>query len=83
MRNLLLFMNPSGSSLSAVPPVYYAHLAAAQARCFLDPTGSDSGSASGSTTGSAASSASRRPGAPPVTPLPGVHQEVSNTMYFC
>lgn len=55
----------------AVPPVYYAHLAAFRARCYIEVATSDSGSASG---GRAANCEVR---------LPSVKENVKDVMFFC
>ncbi|RZB74928.1 Protein argonaute 5 isoform B [Glycine soja] len=58
-------------SVSIVPPVYYAHLAAFRARCYIEVATSDSGSASG---GRAANCEVR---------LPSVKENVKDVMFFC
>ncbi|KAG5139722.1 hypothetical protein JHK84_033490 [Glycine max] len=62
--------NKSGN-IMPVPPVYYAHLAAFRARCYIEVATSDSGSASG---GRAANCEVR---------LPSVKENVKDVMFFC
>lgn len=61
----------------AVPPAYYAHLAAARARCYMDPETSDSGSmASGAR-------ATRGPEDAPVKALPALKENLKRGMFYC
>ncbi|XP_078436609.1 protein argonaute MEL1-like [Wolffia australiana] len=62
-------------SVSVVPPVYYAHLAAARARYYVDGISSDVDSSSGS-------GAATRTTAQPVA-IPQVMEIVNDVMFFC
>lgn len=72
----------------AVPPAYYAHLAAFRARFYLEPETSDSGSM---TSGAAAGRggmgigrSTRAPGAnAAVRPLPALKDNVKRVMFYC
>lgn len=70
----------------AVPPAYYAHLAAFRARFYMDPESSDSGSMAsgrGPPSGSTASRGTRAPGSAAVKPLPALKDSVKNVMFYC
>jgi eukaryotic translation initiation factor 2C len=72
----------------AVPPAYYAHLAAFRARFYMDPETSDSGSMPTGPPGrgvasAGASRSSRVPGAVPVRPLPALKDNVKRVMFYC
>ena len=73
------------AALLAVPPCYYAHLAAARARVWLTAEGSDSGgSLRGSVAGGSASSRgtySRIAGASQ-RQLPPLHERIRSTMFY-
>lgn len=58
-------------SIFAVPPAYYAHLAAFRARCYIEVATSDSGSASGGRTANFE------------VKLPSVKENVKDVMFFC
>lgn len=80
---------------SAVPPAYYAHLAAFRARFYMEPETSDSGSMTSGAAGG------RGPGGPPggggggvrstraagsninVKPLPSLKENVKRVMFYC
>lgn len=58
--------------LDAVPPAYYAHLAAYRARFYMDPEVHENASRNThSTSGSA------------VRPLPALKEKVKNVMFYC
>ncbi|KAK3126587.1 hypothetical protein QOZ80_7AG0558960 [Eleusine coracana subsp. coracana] len=64
-------------SVSLVPPVYYAHLAAFRARYYDERDGTDAASVvSGGTAGGAG-------GPPALRRLPKVKENVKNVMFFC
>lgn len=72
----------------AVPPAYYAHLAAFRARFYLEPETSDSGSmASGAAAGRGAPGSAPRstrvPGSSAVRPLPALKENVKRVMFYC
>jgi eukaryotic translation initiation factor 2C len=68
----------------AVPPAYYAHLAAFRARFYMEPDSSDSGSmASGRGGGSSTSRSTRAAGGGAVRPLPALKDSVKNVMFYC
>jgi eukaryotic translation initiation factor 2C len=73
----------------AVPPAYYAHLAAFRARFYMEPDSSDSGSlTSGARGGGAPSSSStsrstRAATGGAVRPLPALKDSVKNVMFYC
>lgn len=59
--------------LFAVPPAYYAHLAAFRARYYIEGDSSESGSATGSKGGVANCEVI----------LPSVNKDVADVMFFC
>lgn len=65
----------------AVPPAYYAHLAAFRARFYMEPELQDNSSADGSTGLSAKSST--RSGESGVRPLPALKENVKRVMFYC
>ena len=73
----------------AVPPAYYAHLAAFRARFYMEPETSDSGSmtsgaAAGRGMGGAGPRSTRPPGAnAAVRPLPALKENVKRVMFYC
>ena len=71
----------------AVPPAYYAHLAAFRARFYMEPETSDSESiASGMAAGrgGAGPRATRGPSAnAAVRPLPALKENVKRVMFYC
>jgi hypothetical protein len=74
----------------AVPPAYYAHLAAFRARFYMEPETSDSGSmTSGAAAGrggmgGAGPRSTRPPGAnATVRPLPALKENVKRVMFYC
>ncbi|XP_058004168.1 protein argonaute 5 isoform X2 [Hevea brasiliensis] len=75
LTNNLCYMNARCTrSVSIVPPVYYAHLAALRARYYIDGETSHGGSSGGrSTTGR-----SRE-----VQPLPMIKDNVKDVMFYC
>jgi hypothetical protein len=78
----------SFARLLAVPPAYYAHLAAFRARFYMEPDTSDSGSmASGATMSRGpppgSSRGSRPVGNVAVRPLPALKENVKRVMFYC
>jgi len=76
------------SCYNAVPPAYYAHLAAFRARFYMEPETSDSGSmisgaAAGRGAPGGAARATRGPGASVVRPLPALKENVKRVMFYC
>jgi len=73
--------------LVAVPPAYYAHLAAFRARFYMEPDTTDSGSmASGATTSRAPGGARNTRagvGNVAVRPLPALKENVKRVMFYC
>jgi eukaryotic translation initiation factor 2C len=73
----------------AVPPAYYAHLAAFRARFYMEPETSDSGSmTSGAVSrggaGAAVGRSTRPAGAnAAVRPLPALKDNVKKVMFYC
>uniref|UniRef100_A0A453TCM5 Piwi domain-containing protein n=1 Tax=Aegilops tauschii subsp. strangulata TaxID=200361 RepID=A0A453TCM5_AEGTS len=68
----------------AVPPAYYAHLAAFRARFYMEPDSSDSGSISSARkSGSSTSRSTRAAGAGVVRPLPALKDSVKKVMFYC
>lgn len=73
----------------AVPPAYYAHLAAFRARFYMEPETSDSGSMTSSAVagrgmGGGAGRSTRAPGASAaVRPLPALKDNVKRVMFYC
>lgn len=75
----------------AVPPAYYAHLAAFRARFYMEPETSDSGSmisgpaaGQGGMGGSAGPRSTRAPVATTaVRPLPALKENVKRVMFYC
>lgn len=75
-------------STIAVPPAYYAHLAAFRARFYMEPETSDSGSmTSGAVAGrgmGGVGRSTRVPGAnAAVRPLPALKENVKRVMFYC
>jgi eukaryotic translation initiation factor 2C len=70
----------------AVPPAYYAHLAAFRARFYMEPDTSDSGSLASGARGpppGAARSSTRGAGSVEVRPLPALKENVKRVMFYC
>ena len=73
----------------AVPPAYYAHLAAFRARFYMEPETSDSGSmTSGAAAGRGAVPAGARSTRAAgsninVKPLPSLKENVKRVMFYC
>lgn len=75
----------------AVPPAYYAHLAAFRARFYMEPETSDSGSMTsgavagrGMGAGASTGRSTRAPGASAaVRPLPSLKDNVKRVMFYC
>lgn len=72
----------------AVPPAYYAHLAAFRARFYLEPETSDSGSVTSGAPGRGAPSpggarSTRVPTSVVVRPLPALKDNVKRVMFYC
>lgn len=70
----------------AVPPAYYAHLAAFRARFYMEPETSDSGSMTSGAPGRGGMGArsTRAPGAnAAVRPLPALKENVKRVMFYC
>lgn len=74
---------------AAVPPAYYAHLAAFRARFYLLADTSDNGSTTNGASGRGARSprghgTAAAPASPaPVKPLPALKENVKKVMFFC
>lgn len=67
--------------MMAVPPAYYAHLAAFRARSYLDSDTSDAGSSSG---GRISQGGGRGGGgSAEVKPLPSIKDNVKDVMFYC
>ncbi|XP_059663827.1 protein argonaute MEL1-like [Cornus florida] len=62
-------------SVSIVPPVYYAHLAANRGRCYMEDDMSDTASTSGGR--------GSRERDVEVRPLPGIKENVQAVMFYC
>lgn len=76
----------------AVPPAYYAHLAAFRARFYMEPEASDSGSVTSGigpsvsrsmATGSSSSRPTRVVASGLVRPLPALKDNVKKVMFYC
>jgi eukaryotic translation initiation factor 2C len=69
----------------AVPPAYYAHLAAFRARFYMEPESSDSGSIASMARGTSSSTSrsTRAPGGGVVKPLPALKDSVKKVMFYC
>ncbi|CAA3017934.1 argonaute 1 [Olea europaea subsp. europaea] len=65
-------------SVSVVPPVYYAHLAAFRARFYMEPDTSDSGSMTGGARNAKVAAANAA-----VRPLPQLKENVKRVMFYC
>lgn len=63
--------------IHAVPPAYYAHLAAFRARFYMEPEMQENGS-----TGRSAKS-TRATGESGVRPLPALKENVKRVMFYC
>jgi hypothetical protein len=68
------------SGFCAVPPAYYAHLAAFRARFYTEPVMHETGSA-GSGAGHGAKGT--RTGESGVRPLPALKENVKRVMFYC
>ncbi|MCD9641208.1 argonaute 5 [Datura stramonium] len=64
-------------SVSVVPPAYYAHLAAFRARYYIEDDIADLKSTSGG------DGATRSTASAEFKPLPTIHRNVSNVMFYC
>jgi len=76
------------TGLLAVPPAYYAHLAAFRARFYMEPDTSDSGSMVSGAGASrvpppGSSRSSRAVGTAAVRPLPALKENVKRVMFYC
>lgn len=75
------------SVLLAVPPAYYAHLAAFRARFYMEPDTSDTGSmTSGAPAGRGGIGVGRSTRAQvnaAVRPLPALKENVKRVMFYC
>lgn len=60
----------------AVPPAYYAHLAAFRARFYMEPDLQENGCAAGK-------KGIRAAGESAVRPLPGLKENVKRVMFYC
>lgn len=71
----------------AVPPAYYAHLAAFRARFYMEPNTSDSGSmtsgAAAGRGGMGVGRSTRGPANAAVRPLPALKENVKRVMFYC
>lgn len=65
----------------AVPPAYYAHLAAFRARFYMEPELQDNGSSGGGTGHSG--KGTRAAGETGVRPLPALKENVKRVMFYC
>ncbi|KAL6971681.1 hypothetical protein U1Q18_031361 [Sarracenia purpurea var. burkii] len=65
-------------SLCAVPPAYYAHLAAFRARFYMEPDMQENGSSMGHVGKTA-----RTNGEFGVRPLPALKENVKRVMFYC
>lgn len=64
----------------AVPPAYYAHLAAFRARFYTEPEMQENGSSGG---GSGYGTKGARAGETGVRPLPALKENVKRVMFYC
>lgn len=63
----------------AVPPAYYAHLAAFRARYYIE----DDTDLRSTTSGGDGGAGTRERIAAQIRPLPNIHANVSNVMFYC
>lgn len=63
----------------AVPPAYYAHLAAFRARFYMEPDLQDNSSGGGGNN----KSSTRGAGETGVKPLPALKENVKRVMFYC
>ncbi|WOL05329.1 protein argonaute 1B isoform X2 [Canna indica] len=74
-------------SVSIVPPVYYAHLAAFRARFYMEPETSNGGSMTNGATGRGALArgqcSNRTPRSAIVRPLPALKENIKKVMFYC
>lgn len=70
---ILCYTHKNGSDLfvRAVPPAYYAHLAAFRARFYMEPDALETGKAA------------RLAGETGVRPLPALKENVKRVMFYC
>lgn len=66
----------------AVPPAYYAHLAAFRARFYMEPDMQENGSTGGGSAGHG-SKGTRIAGECGVRPLPALKENVKRVMFYC
>jgi len=77
-------INLNGFDLYAVPPAYYAHLAAFRARFYMEPEMQENGSSGGGGGGGGGSKATRAGGeCGVVKPLPALKENVKRVMFYC
>lgn len=67
--------------LCAVPPAYYAHLAAFRARFYMEPEMQENGSTGGG--GAVNTKRTRAAGESGVRPLPALKENVKRVMFYC
>lgn len=68
----------------AVPPAYYAHLAAFRARFYLEPEMQDNNSSTGASSGrQAKGGGTKAAGESGVRPLPALKENVKRVMFYC
>ncbi|MBA0616376.1 hypothetical protein Godav_016430 [Gossypium davidsonii] len=67
----------------AVPPAYYAHLAAFRARFYLEPEMQDNNSSTGAGSGQAKGGGTKAAGESGVRPLPALKENVKRVMFYC
>ena len=66
--------------LFAVPPAYYAHLAAFRARFYMEPEMQENSSTGG---GTGHMKGTRAAGESVVRPLPALKENVKRVMFYC
>lgn len=71
-------MFPSFNCVFAVPPAYYAHLAAFRARFYMEPEMAENGGSPHK-----GSKAIREGGESGVRPLPALKENVKRVMFYC
>lgn len=73
----------NSSSPSAVPPAYYAHLAAFRARFYMEPEMLQETGSTGDGNSSHSSKGTRAAGEFGVRPLPALKENVKRVMFYC
>lgn len=80
LNNLFVTSNKLFVDYFAVPPAYYAHLAAFRARYYIE---GDAAASETESTNAGGGGRATREGNPVVRPLPGIKESVKKVMFYC